>query len=193
MFDSLIRIDQSIFLTLNGLHSTFFDQFFWYATKPIIWLPLYLLILALLIREFKWKTITIIIALTFMITASDQLANVSKYGTQRLRPSHNPGIEQVVHSVNGYKGGQYGFYSAHASTNFAIAIFLIFLFKRRYRWLIPVLLIWASIMAYSRIYLGVHYPGDILAGILVGVILGILFEWLTRHAIKGQANCEQCC
>ncbi len=192
MLDSLLHLDQSLFLTLNGLHSPFFDQFFWYATKPLIWLPLYLLILTLLIREFKWKVITIIIALTLMIGASDQLANVSKYGTQRLRPSHAPEIEQVVHLVNGYKGGQYGFFSAHASTNFAVAIFFIFLLRRRYRCMIPVLLIWASIMAYSRIYLGVHYPGDILAGILVGVILGILFEWLTMYTIKGQTNCEQC-
>ncbi len=190
MLDSLIHIDQSLFLTLNGLHSSFFDQFFWYATKPIIWLPLYLLVFVLLVREVKWKTITVVIAIILMIAASDQLANVSKYGTQRLRPSHEPEIEQLVHSVNDYKGGQYGFFSAHASTNFAIAIFLIFLLRRRYRWMIPVLLIWASIMAYSRIYLGVHYPGDILAGILVGVILGSLFAWLTGYAIRSQSRCE---
>jgi undecaprenyl-diphosphatase len=106
-----------------------------------------------------------------------------------LTPQIEPEIEQLVHSVNDYKGGQYGFFSAHASTNFAIAIFLIFLFRGRYRWMIPVLLVWASIMAYSRIYLGVHYPGDILAGLIVGGILGCLFAWLTGYVIRYQDRC----
>jgi len=193
MLDKMLHFDQSLFLTLNGLHSPFFDWFFWYATKPVIWLPLYLLSLVLVIREFRWKTVTILIAVAMMIAASDQMANVSKFGTQRLRPSHDPEIEQMVHSVNGYKGGQYGFYSAHASTNFAIAIFLSLLLYRRYRWMVPVLLIWASIMAYSRIYLGVHYPGDTLTGMLIGIIVGWIFATLTRYAIRSQAKCEQNC
>jgi undecaprenyl-diphosphatase len=191
VLDALVHIDQSLFLALNGLHTPFFDQFFWYATKPILWLPLYLLIFVLLVRSFRWKTITIVIAVALMIAVSDQLANVSKDRTQRLRPSHEPEIEQLVHSVNDYKGGQYGFFSAHASTNFAIALFFIFFLRRRYRWMVPILLVWATIMAYSRLYLGVHYPGDILAGILVGVILGSLFVWLTGYAIAGQTKCEQ--
>lgn len=191
MVDSLLHLDQTLFLALNGIHSPFFDQFFWYATEPLIWLPLYLLALILLVREYGWKTITVIITVSLMIAASDQLSNVTKYGTQRLRPSHEPQIEQMVHSVNDYKGGQYGFYSAHASTNFAIAIFLIVLLRRRYRWMVPILLIWASIMAYSRIYLGVHYPGDILAGTVVGVLLGILFGWLARYVVRLQEKCSQ--
>lgn len=191
MLDSLIHIDRSLFLALNGLHCPFFDQFFWYATMPVIWLPFYLFVLILLVREFKWKTILILIAVALMIATSDQLANVSKYGTHRLRPSHDPEIEQLVHSVNGYKGGQYGFFSGHASTNLAIAVFLSFFFRKRYRWMIPVLLLWAFIMAYSRIYLGVHYPGDILAGFIVGFGLGLLFFWLTRKAILFQDRCRE--
>ncbi|TSA24996.1 MAG: phosphatase PAP2 family protein [Bacteroidetes bacterium] len=189
MLESLNHIDQSIFLTLNGLHSPFFDQFFWYATKPIVWLPLYVWMVILLIREFKWKTITILIAVALMIAASDQLANGSKYEVKRLRPTHVPEIELVVHTVNGYRGGEYGFYSAHASTNVAIAVFLLLFLRRRHRWLLPVLLTWAFIMAYSRIYLGVHYPGDILAGAVVGIFLAILFAWLTRLAMGLQERC----
>jgi len=189
MTESLMSIDQSLFLTLNGLHNSFFDQFFWYATKPIIWLPLYLLMVFLIIREFRWKTITIVIVVALLITASDQLTNLSKYETQRLRPSHEPEIEQLVHTVNDYKGGQYGFYSAHASTNFAIAIFLIFLFRQRYRWMIPVLLTWATIMAYSRIYLGVHYTGDVIVGILIGCLIGSIFALLTKFLFRYQDRC----
>jgi len=190
MLEILNNIDQSFFLTLNGLHSPFFDQFFFYATKPIVWLPLYLLITYLAIRTFKWKTITLVIGIALMITASDQLANLTKHGTTRLRPSHEPEIEQV-HIVNGYKGGQHGFYSGHASTSFAIALFLILLLRRHYRWIIPVMLAYAFIMAYSRIYLGVHYPGDILAGGAIGSLLGLGFGKLIDYAIRWQIKCEQ--
>ena len=189
MLETLNNIDQSLLLTLNGFHSPFFDQFFYYATKPIVWLPLYLLIIYLVIRTFKWKTITIVIGLALMITASDQLANLSKHGAKRFRPSNEPEIEQLVHTVNGYKGGQYGFFSAHASTNFALAVFLILLLRRRYRWIIPVMLVYASVMAYSRIYLGVHYPGDILAGTFIGIVIGTFFAWLTEYVIRYQVRC----
>jgi len=187
MLESLNHIDQTLFLALNGFHAPFFDHLFYYATKPIVWLPLYCLIVYLVVRVFKWKIIVIVIGVALMITASDQLTNLSKYGTKRLRPSHEPQIEQQVHTVNDYKGGQYGFWSAHASTNFALAIFLILLLRRRYRWIIPVILIYASIMAYSRIYLGVHYPGDILAGIVVGSLLGLVFGLLINYL------CKHCC
>lgn len=186
MLESLIRADQTIFLALNGLHSPFFDQLFWYATKPVVWLPLYLWMLILVIREFKWKTITVLIAAALMIVVSDQLANLSKEETRRPRPSHTPEIVQVVHTVNDYRGGQYGFYSAHGSTNSAIAMFLLLLVGRRFRWLIPLLVVWAGIMSYSRIYLGVHYPGDVLAGISAGCFLGWFFAAVARYAIGRQ-------
>lgn len=188
MMEALTQIDQSLFLSLNGWHNPFFDQLFWYATKPLVWLPLFILILVLLCREYRWKIVTLVVAVALMVAASDQMANLAKEGAQRLRPSHDPQVEQAVHSVNEYKGGQYGFYSAHASTTFALAVFLIFFFRRRYRWMIPVLLIWASIMSYSRVYLGVHYPGDILVGMAIGILLGILFGWLAGYVIRAQAR-----
>jgi undecaprenyl-diphosphatase len=190
MLESLSKTDQSILLSLNGLHAPFFDSFFYYATRPVYWLPLYILLLYLVIRMFRWKTITLVIGIIFMVAASDQLANLSKQEVKRLRPTHEPAIANIVHTVNEYRGGQYGFYSAHASTNFAIAIFLTVLLRKRYRWLPAVLIIYALIMSYSRIYLGVHYPGDILAGAFIGCFLGYLFAKLTGFVIGRQSRCE---
>ena len=194
MLTYLSSIDQSLFLALNSAHSPFFDHFFYYATRPIVWLPLYLALLVLVIREFRWKTLIVVLTAAILITASDQLANLVKAGSGRLRPSHEPRLEQQVHTVNGYTGGKLGFYSNHASNNFAFALFLILLLRRRYRWLTAVLLLYALIMSYSRIYLGVHYPGDILAGAAIGCLLGCLFAWATSRAMhlrRGEAGSEK--
>ena len=106
-----------------------------------------------------------------MIIFSDQLSNVVKDWIARPRPTHEPGLT-VIHTVNGYTGGQYGFYSAHASTTMAIAIFLIRILKNQYRYFAPLILLWAFFMAYTRIYLGVHYPTDLVAGWLAGGLIG---------------------
>jgi undecaprenyl-diphosphatase len=172
-FIEVIRhIDLSVFLFLNGLHSPFFDVFMSWATKPVVWLPLFLVLLFLTIREFRWKTLLIVVSAALLITLSDQLSNVSKRTTQRLRPSQDASIQVTVHTVDGYRGGLYGFYSGHASSTMALAVFLVLLFRGRYRWLAPVIFSWAVLMAYTRIYLGVHYPGDILAGMAAGALIG---------------------
>lgn len=145
----------------------------YYASKSILWAPVYLLFLFLVIQKYKWQTLFILVTAAIMITISDQLCNLSKDFFQRLRPSNEPGL--IVHLVRAYKGGLYGFYSAHASNSFAIAVFVIMLLGKSYRcFFIPVIL-WAFFMAYTRIYLGVHYPGDTLMGIIMGSIIGYLF------------------
>jgi undecaprenyl-diphosphatase len=189
VLETILEIDEFIFLHLNGWHLSFLDTFFYYATKPLFWIPLYLLIIYLVIRMFRWKSVVVILGAALMIAASDQSANFSKYNTKRLRPTHEPQLKEQVHVVNEYRGGQYSFFSAHASTNFAIALYLILLMKRRYRWLVPVLLVYASIMAYSRIYLGVHYPGDILVGAAYGCLLAIIFSALIRWMMQKMDQC----
>jgi len=160
------------------------DPVMFWVSKTLVWLPLFVVILFLVIRTFHWKTIIVILSAALLITLSDQLTNLSKNGFQRLRPSQETNLVTKVHTVNHYQGGQYGFYSAHASNTFAIAIFLMVLFKRKYRCLTVFLLGWAALMSYSRIYLGVHYPGDILAGILIGSLLGLGFGLLTRNLLN---------
>ena len=115
----------------------------------------------------------VLVLAAVMILVSDQLANLAKDTFQRLRPSHEPGL--MVHLVNAYKGGLYGFYSSHASNTFSIAIFLIVITQKRFKWLWIIAITWALFMSYTRIYLGVHFPGDILAGILMGSLIGYLF------------------
>lgn len=168
--EMLQNIDRNLFHFLNGFHSSFFDHVMYYGSKGILWTPLYLILVFLVARKYRWQTLIVIITATLMITVSDQLANVSKELFQRLRPSYEPGLP--VHLVNAYKGGMYGFYSAHASTTFAIAVFLIMLMERYHSFFFIPVILWACFMSYTRIYLGVHYPGDIIAGAIIGSLLG---------------------
>jgi undecaprenyl-diphosphatase len=129
------------------------------------------MILIIIGRKYDKKSILIFVAITLLILCADQFAGVLKHSIQRLRPSNDPSINQYVR-VFFEKGGQFGFVSAHAANAFAFATFSIMLFRNsRYTaFIIP----WAILVAYTRIYLGVHYPGDILGGALLGIVIGVL-------------------
>ena len=189
MLESLKSFDQTVLLFLNGLHWTFLDQVMYWGTKSLTWFPLYVLLLYLVIRRYRWQTAWILLFATFMIIFSDQLSNIFKEWIARPRPSHEPGLTGL-HTVNGYLGGEFGFYSAHASTNLAIAVFMIIIVGSPFRYFPSLILVWAFFMAYTRIYLGVHYPGDILAGWLAGGLIGWGFGqlcgWVVREKITPQ-------
>ena len=187
MLDSLRSIDQNIFFFLNGLHSAFFDQVMFWGTKSLIWIPLYLILFYLVFRKYRWQGLWILLFAALMILLSDQLSNVFKEWIVRLRPTHEPGLTGI-HTVNGYVGGQLGFYSAHASTTMAVALFLILILGNSYRYFSPLILLWAVFMAYTRIYLGVHYPGDILAGWLAGTLIGFCFGVGCLQFVRKQAE-----
>jgi len=178
MFESLKTIDQTIFFFLNGLHSPFFDFIMFWGTHTIIWLPFYVLLLYFVIRRYKWQSVWILLFAALMIIFSDQLSDFFKDWVARPRPTHEPGLTGI-HTVNGYIGGQFGFYSAHASTNLAIAVFMIIL-VRPFRCFPILMLSWAFFMAYTRIYLGVHYPADTLAGWIAGGLIGWSFGFLCQ-------------
>jgi undecaprenyl-diphosphatase len=183
MIESLKNIDQSLFLFLNGLHSPFFDTLFYWTTKTLVWLPFYLVLFWLVIRQYSWQTLLILVFAALLILVSDQLCNIFKESVHRLRPSNDPSLS-VVHIVNEYKGGMYGFYSSHASNTFAVAVFLTLLTGSRYRFIPWLVFIWAAIMSYSRIYLGVHYPGDTLAGMVMGLLMGYLAGGLCLRTLE---------
>jgi undecaprenyl-diphosphatase len=187
MLESLKSFDQTLFLFLNGLHSPFLDAVMFWGSNPLTWLPLYVLLLYLVIRKYKWQSFWILFFATLMIIFSDQLANIFKDWVARPRPTYEPGLTGV-HTVNGYLGGQFGFYSAHASTNLAIAVFMIIILNRPFRYFPVLMLAWAFFMAHSRIYLGVHYPGDILAGWIAGGMIGWGFGLFSRWFIPGKKS-----
>jgi len=176
MIDYLSSIDTKIFLFLNGMNSPFWDAVMYLVSGKFTWIPFYLVIIFFIARKFKWNTLWIIIAIALIVTLSDQLSvHAFKNVFQRLRPCHDPMLSGFVHIV-GRCGGKFGFVSSHASNTFGVAVFLLLLF--RVKWFSIVILLWATVVSYSRIYLGVHFPGDVLVGALLGVCIGFLV-WKT--------------
>ncbi len=172
MLDKLITIDTNVFLWINGYHSPFWDKLMWHISGKLEWLPLYLLLAGYIIYRYRWRSLPVFIVIGIVITLADQLSVIAfKQTIQRLRPTHNSDIAYLVHTVNDYRGGSFGFISSHAANSFALAGFLSLLFQKRYFTLF--MFFWAALVSYSRIYLGVHYPGDILGG----AIFGCLIAW----------------
>jgi len=184
--DKLITLDQELFLFLNGLGNSSWDGFWMFMTDKLSSIPLYVVLLILCFMQLKWKkTVLILIMVALMVTVSDQLSNIFKYGFERLRPCHDALIEEQMRLVKSYCGGKFGYFSAHASNSFVVVTFFSLIFKRIYRWLPIVLVIWGVTVAYSRIYIGVHYPLDVITGITIGMLIGLLFfmlyQWITRR------------
>lgn len=143
----------------------------WWISGKLTWIPLYLTVIYFLVKQYHLKSVVAIISVILAIALSDQISvHCFKEVFQRLRPCHNPMIADMVHTVNNKCGGQYGFVSSHASNSFSFAVITVFFFRNR-TYTISII-IWAAIVSYSRIYLGVHYPGDVLGGALLGVLIG---------------------
>lgn len=175
MLEDIVKWDRSMFTLLNGWGTAQWDPFWLFITDKWSSIPLYVLLLVLCFYFFGWKrTLLILGVVAVMITVSDQLSNMFKYGFERLRPCYDPELESVIRLVKSSCGGKYGYFSAHASNSTAVAAFFGLLFMRHARILAWVLPIWALTVAYSRIYLGVHFPLDVLTGIVLGGSIGTL-------------------
>lgn len=169
MIEFLKDVDADLLLWLNSKHSGFFDNVMFFVSGRWEWIPLYAVLLGFIVWKYRWKSLWIILAVAVLITLSDQLANFLKATVKRPRPCKDPEIGYMVLLVNDYCRGTYGFISGHAANSFALATFISLLFRNR--WITAGMIFWAAVVSYSRVYLGVHYPGDIICGALLGVLL----------------------
>lgn len=168
----ILALDTHLFLIINGYHSTYFDKFMFLFSEKLVWIPFYLSVIFALYRAKRKESIWLIIALIICVVLTDQISSsLIKDLVQRLRPSQEKGLEDFIHIVNGYKGGRYGFVSSHAANAFGFALLSSLFFRNRlYSFIV---FFWAIITSYSRIYLGVHYPADILGGMIVGILVAM--------------------
>ena len=172
MLEIIQNLDTQLFLFLNGIHSEFWDPIMIFFSGKLTWLPLYLAIVVFMYIRFGWRLVWPLLGVALIITLADQTSvHLFKNVFERLRPCRNTEIQELIHLATGRcAGGMYGFVSSHAANTFGVAVFLTYLFKTR--WFTIFILIWAAAVSYSRIYLGAHYPGDIIVGGLLGAVCG---------------------
>ena len=178
MMDYLIHIDQEWLLAINGANAPWADTLFWWISQSYVWIPLYAFLIGLLVWKFGWKkAVLYTLMLIAAVGLSDYISSgIIKHLVCRPRPTHEPALEGLVHIVNGYTGGKYGFVSSHAANTMSLAVLFSLIWKQinNHGWW---LLIYVALNCYSRMYLGVHYPGDILGGLLVGTLVALLVYW----------------
>lgn len=181
----LSDIDARLLLIVNGAHSPFFDSVMWCVSGRWIWVPFYAVLAYLLFRRMSWKRASIcLVTIGLIILAADQTcATLIRPEIGRLRPANlNNPLSSFVHVVNGYRGGRYGFPSCHAANTFALAVFMSLVI--RHKWFTVMMFSWAFIVSYSRMYLGVHYFGDLFCGATIGSLFAVLFYYLQNYLFK---------
>lgn len=172
LISQLSTLDRDLTLALNGCHSSFFDNFFYIYTQTWTWIPAIVVLLVWMWRKWGVRSLYVVVGIALCILLADQISSsILKPWVARLRPTHNPEIADLIHTVNGYRGGRYGFVSSHAANAATFVTFTALVFRNRFYTIL--LMLWAFLTAYSRVYLGVHYVGDVVCGALVGVLVGV--------------------
>ncbi|MFC6097001.1 phosphatase PAP2 family protein [Flavobacterium qiangtangense] len=170
--ETLLELDKNLFIFLNSLGSERFDGFWLFITKQINWIPIFLIIMYLVFKHLGWRhALMIILVMALLIALTDQTTNLFKNYFQRLRPVNNTDLDNVIHFV--HKRSSFSFISGHASNSMAAAFFLYKVLKPYLKYM-GFIFLWPLVFAYSRIYLGLHYPGDILAGYIWGILMALL-------------------
>lgn len=184
MLDQLLQLDEDLFIFLNSLGNSSWDGFWLVVTDKLTFIPLYAILLFLIYKKLGLKSLLILIlVVAAMITFTDQITNLFKYViAKRPRPCREEHLKEVMRFVAG-GCGRYGFFSGHAANSMAAAVFAGLLLRPYYKNLIFFLLFWSATVAYSRIYVGVHYPLDIVCGLAFGGLSGFMFyklQWCLR-------------
>lgn len=181
MIETLNEFDRSLMLELNSYYSPLFDEAMYWVSHKFFWIPFYLVLVGLIIRKNGWNSVYVLIGIALVITFADRFTSgFMKPFFERPRPCHDPEISHLIHTFKKC-GGQYGFASSHAANVFGLSSFLWLQLRKWYRW-IALLFVWAFLVSYSRVYLGVHYPGDITIGALVGFFFGWLVYWIYQRS-----------
>lgn len=188
LVEQILPYERDVFLWLNGSNNIFWDSFMWIYSDKFTWIPLAIVALAVFVYKTKWQnTLLFILCVALLFTLCDQLsASFIKPLFERCRPTHHPDFANAVNIVNNYRGGRYGFISAHSANGFGAAMFLSLVF--RYSRLSVIFFLWASITAYSRIYLGVHFISDVIGGMVLGMLVGysvyVLYQFCRLKILK---------
>ena len=184
----LKEADYQLFKLINGNHDAVLDFLMYWISDKWIWIPLYIWLLYVLIKYLGKRVIYFAVLVALLIAATDQISVWVKFYFQRLRPCHDPVLADSLHLVNGYCGGQYGFFSSHASNTMALVVLMSVILPSRYKWLKIELLAYLLLVGYSRIYLGAHFPGDIVAGWIFGAAAalagGFVWKMLNRKEVR---------
>lgn len=197
--DYLIHIDRQWLLAINGWHSEWADILMWYISKSTTWLPLYALLVGLIVYRFGilspslcregrrgsslLRVLIILAGFAVAVGMSDFISSgIIKPWVCRLRPTHEPEIAGLIHLVNGYTGGLYGFVSSHAANTMACALLFALLYRNKYATV--GLMLWVALNCYSRMYLGVHYPADIIGGLAIGALMATLTYGMVRRLVE---------
>ena len=196
MLEQLLHIDTEVLLVINGWHAPWVDTLMWIISAKATWIPLYLLLIGLLVWRYrkpamtsvKWlqrvpACVVMIVVIGLAVGAADFIASgILKELVARPRPTRVPELEGVLHLVNGYRSGRYGFVSSHAANTMAVALLFSLIWRNKIATV--GLMLWVAANCYSRMYLGVHYPTDILGGLMVGALVAVVvYAMLVRYRL----------
>lgn len=182
MFEWLVNLDKQLLLILNKFHNETFDFIMYWASHKFTWIPFYAFLVYLIYRIKGVKsTIYSVLIVGSTIVVGESIAQITKKTIQRIRPCNDSEIGNYVHTVMDGCKESFSFVSAHALNSFSLAIVIIFILKKDYKWIAPLMIGWAILHSYTRIYLGVHYPGDIVCGATIGVLVGKCFSYAHQY------------